>query len=410
MYNHVLYLSYDGMTDPLGQSQVIPYLQGLCQEGYKFTLISFEKPKEYKKRGKEIRELLSRDAIKWIPLKYHKSPPVFSVLYDIWQMYINARRVHLRQTVDIVHCRSYISAIIGLRIKRAYGIKFIFDMRGFWPDERVEGGIWNLKNPVFRAIYQFFKKNEITFFESADYTISLTEDGKEIIQSWKHIRNNPIPIQVIPCCADLELFDRESISPSRLSYLQQKFAIEEGDFVLLYLGSLGTWYMLNEMLDFFVVLLKYRPDAHFLFVTKEPYEHILCAALNKKVPTDRLIVTFAERMDLPNYIALAQLSIFFIKPVFSKKASSPTKQGELMGMGIPIICNDKVGDAAEIIQETGSGAVIEEFTRDSYECICKNINKILSIPSSKIRSGAEQIYSLEGGIAFYSKVYEKLLQ
>ena len=38
-----LYLSYDGISDPLGQSQVLPYLKGLARLGHKIHLISFEK-------------------------------------------------------------------------------------------------------------------------------------------------------------------------------------------------------------------------------------------------------------------------------------------------------------------------------------------------------------------------------
>ena len=45
---NVLYLSYDGMTDPLGQAQVIPYLQELSSKhGHTYTLISFEKKERY---------------------------------------------------------------------------------------------------------------------------------------------------------------------------------------------------------------------------------------------------------------------------------------------------------------------------------------------------------------------------
>ena len=33
MSSRVLYISYDGMTDALGQSQVLPYLCGLAQRG-----------------------------------------------------------------------------------------------------------------------------------------------------------------------------------------------------------------------------------------------------------------------------------------------------------------------------------------------------------------------------------------
>ena len=35
------------MTDPLGQSQVLPYLIGLTKEGYQFTILSFEKKERF---------------------------------------------------------------------------------------------------------------------------------------------------------------------------------------------------------------------------------------------------------------------------------------------------------------------------------------------------------------------------
>ena len=42
-------------------------------------------------------------------------------------------------------------------------------------------------------------------------------------------------------------------------------------FVLVYSGSIGGWYLTEEMADFFSTLLKVRPDAHFLWLT--PGEH-----------------------------------------------------------------------------------------------------------------------------------------
>jgi len=43
----VLYISYDGMTDPLGQSQVISYLAGLSRKGYRIHLLSSEKKNRF---------------------------------------------------------------------------------------------------------------------------------------------------------------------------------------------------------------------------------------------------------------------------------------------------------------------------------------------------------------------------
>ena len=40
----VLYLSHTGLTEPLGRSQVLPYVLGLARRGWDFTILSFEKP------------------------------------------------------------------------------------------------------------------------------------------------------------------------------------------------------------------------------------------------------------------------------------------------------------------------------------------------------------------------------
>jgi len=405
----ILYLSYDGMTDPLGQSQVIPYLAGLTDKGYGFTIISFEKPENYHRLQDQIRGQLAERQIHWIPLTYHKKPPIFSTLCDLWLLKRKVIQLHRKEPYDILHCRSYLTALTGLWMKQHYGVKLIFDMRGFWADERVEGGIWNLKNPVFRLIYWYFKKKEKQLLENADYTISLTQNARKEIHSWQHIRNNPIPIQVIPCCADLSLFDRRKVNPIQVDQLRERLGLEDTDFVLLYLGSVGTWYMLEEMLDLFKVLLRYRARSRFLILTRDNAASITGMAAKKGIQKDQLIITPAERTALPDYMALAHLSVFFIKPVFSKRASSPTKQGELMGMGIPIICNDKVGDTGEIIRKTGAGAVIADFTEQNYAAVCEQIDKLLALNAEKIRKGSEQYYSLSKGIDAYDEVYRSVL-
>jgi len=279
-------------------------------------------------------------------------------------------------------------------------------MRGFWADERVEGGIWPKKNLIFSWVYRYFKQKEIEFLTEADYTISLTEAARKEIHGWKTIANNPIPIEVIPCCADLELFNPNSVKPSETIKLREALGIASDSFVLLYVGSVGTWYMLEEMLDFFKVLLENKPNAVFLIVTKDQPEPMWETVRQKGINPGSVVITRAERHQMPLHISVAQLAIFFIKPVFSKKASSPTKQGEIMGMGIPIICNDGVGDTAEIIQQTGAGAVIADFNRANYLEICRNLKDIMAILPATVSKAAEQHFSLTAGLEKYSRVYE----
>ena len=86
---HIIYLTYDGITDPLGQSQILPYLCGLVhKEKFKITLVSFEKTENYKENKTLILEITKKNNIKWIPLKYSKRPPILSTIWDLSLIHI----------------------------------------------------------------------------------------------------------------------------------------------------------------------------------------------------------------------------------------------------------------------------------------------------------------------------------
>ncbi len=402
----VLYLSYDGMTDPLGQSQVLPYLIGLQKKGYSFTLISFEKSDKYEKGKGVIQKIISGNQIEWHPLTYTKSPPILSTVKDLDALKRKITELHTKQAFDIVHCRSYITALAGLWMKKKWPVKFVFDMRGFWADERTDGKLWNLKNPIFKIVYRYFKKKEKQFLLSADYTISLTENGKKEIESWDAGKKFA-PVQVIPCCVDIDLFDPDKILLLQIEKLKSKLNIQAHQKVLTYIGSLGTWYMLDEMMDFFKVFLKKHGEAVFLFVTKDAKDDIIRTAEKKQIPESALRIHSSEREQVPLFISVSDYSIFFIKPAFSKKASSPTKQGEIMAMGIPVICNDNVGDTSSVVNKYGSGLVVAEFSNGSYE---KKLGELTNRQFNKqeIRKGAEDFFSLKNGIEKYASVYERI--
>lgn len=397
------------MTDPIGQSQVIPYLIGLAKKGYFFHIISCEKKKSFIKQKEIIQKILNENNIQWHPISYTKNPPVISTLWDLWKMKRKSFLLHKKESFKIVHCRSYIASLIGLMMKRKFKLKFIFDMRGFWVDERVEGNIWNLKKPVYKIIYNYFKKKENEFFASADYTVSLTEAGTKEIHSWKNIPNQPIPVEVIPCCVDTELFSPEKIDKEKIQVLKSSLKISGDDFVISYLGSIGTWYLLDEMLDFFALLSKVKSNSKFLFITNKRKEFILECAKKKKIEASKIIVQESSRYDVPIYLSLSNVSIFFIKPMFSKKASSPTKQGEIMSMGIPIICNSGIGDTRDIIQENQCGIVINNFSETEYKNAITQLYNLTQVPSQNIRETALKYFSIEKGIEKYAAVYEKII-
>lgn len=398
----VLYLSYDGLTDPLGQSQIIPYLQGLSKLGHEITILSFEKKEREGSKG-QIKELLDQCNINWMPLRYTKYPPIISTLYDLVKLRNIASQLIPKKKIEIVHCRSYLTAFIGTWAKKKFGTHFLFDMRGFWADERVEGEIWNLKNPFYKVIYKFFKKKEKEFLTEADHIVSLTYKAKEIIQSRQDISGQPLPVTVIPCCVDTNHFDPAKISLEEKDKIKKELAITKEDKILTYLGSLGTWYMVEEMLLFFKELIKFHSDYKFLFITKDSPGFIEEKRKRLNIPADKIIVISSERKELPILLSVSDIAISFILPSFSKAASSPTKLGELFSMGIPVICNRGVGDVDFFLEEKFPGLLVEEIGLFAFQ-ESGDINK-LKMRSNAYRDLSNKHFCLLNGVNSYEKIY-----
>ena len=339
--------------------------------------------------------------ILWRALPYHKSPPLLSSLFDICRMYFVAVRLNRSRPFDFTHCRSAIASLVGLRLKRQAGLPFIYDMRGFWADERVDGGIWKLSNPLYRAVFAYFKRRETDFRVEAGHIVSLTEEGKRLIAA----DNVTAPISVIPCCVDFQLF-RPIMSEDR-AHARRRLGICMDTRVAAYLGSWGTWYATDEMMDFFRVQLERNPDAMFLVISTEPRDCILATARARNIPSEQLIIRRASREGVRDLLAAADYGLFFIKPFFSKKASSPTKMGELLALELPIVTNGGIGDVSTIVHETGAGVLVEDFSQDSYRAALDRLQR-LNPEMTRWRSASRNWFDLETGIERYDAIYRSL--
>ena len=309
------------------------------------------------------------------------------------------------QRFDLVHCRSYISAWVAVRLKSKYGTPFLFDMRGFWVDERVEGGLWNLKNVFFNRAYQWAKLEEVKLLRQADGVISLTQAALHPIHRWLAGTKQPI-FQVIPCSVDTDLFTLPT-STSRTT-ARARLGLTSEHLVLGYLGSLGTWYLLDEMVDFFRLLRAEHHHAKFLFITPGEQEKVKDLFLRKGLSLTDCLLTTASRQEVAHLLAAVDVGIMFIKPSFSKTASSPTKLGEMLATGIPVVCNAPVGDVEEIIQRTDGGIALHDFKEDSFRSVISLLPQFLAADRSQIRARALDYYDLPLAIEKYDSVYQQL--
>jgi len=400
----VLYISYDGMTDPLGRSQVLPYLAGLSALGHRITILSCEKPDRWNSDGQEVERICREAGLRWEPIAYHKRPPVLSSAYDAALMARRAAVLHRQRQFEIVHCRSYIPVIVGLHLKKRYGLKLIFDMRGYWAEEKVESGNWPLRNPLFRAVFDYFKREEADALIRADAIVSLTRASRDELASRPELKDGPDKIAVIPTCVDFDHFGLATQAGRKKA--RQQLGIPQDTPVLGYVGSVGGEnYMLGEMLDFFRAYREKRPRARFLFVTQVDPQLIIAAALKKEIGEDSLLIRAVGRGEVPFFTSAADHGVAFKRATFSALACSPTKLGEMMALGIPVAANSGVGDVTEILAETG-GVTIDRFDRQSLSAAA---DRLIGETTSKIiRDRARALFDLRNGIRAYDRIYRSL--
>jgi glycosyltransferase involved in cell wall biosynthesis len=398
-----LYISYDGLLEPLGESQVVNYLVKLAAS-HRLTVLSFEKPSDLHQRQKlhDLDRRLRSAGIRWIRKTYHKRPVIWSTLWDCWVGLLAASWLCLRRQIRIVHARSYVPALIALLTRRVAGVKFIFDMRGFWADEKVDGGHWTRDS----FIYSVTKWCERRFLEGADAVVCLTEEGAKAIPELGCSLPPTTSIRVIPTCADLDTF-----SPGPKDRVLMETLGLSGCSVLGCVGSMSNWYLREAMLQYLGFLLESMEGLKVLIVTREDHKTLYEDAIAAGIPKDRLVLTEAAFSTMPAHIRLMDLGIFFIRVCFSKRGSAATKLGEFLACGVPVVINDGIGDSGWIVRRHRVGVVLADTTLREFEGSVPSIRQILSDPGTKkrCRETAERYFDLEAGVRQYHGLYKELL-
>ena len=396
-----LYITQDGITDHIGQAQIAPYLIELARLGHDIHVVSAEKPGRARLRS-EYRESFQSLGIGWSEVRYANRPPLISSYLVMERLLRAASQVARELQPDFVHCRSYLPLSLGAKLKRRFGIRYLADFRDFWADVGIE-------TKQFKFVYRHYRRAEHRLLGCADHIVTLTDRAVEVLMD-RHpqaVSGRRDGYTVIPCCADFRVFDPARASPAKVADRRRQLGI--GDVpVLLYLGSIGPDYLLDEMFSLFREMQAERPDAIFLLVANNGIDVIEAAAWRHRISLKAVRMVSAERTEIIEYLALATCSVVFIRPTLSKAACSPTKVGELLAAGVPVIANQGVGDLERLLSpDTNSSVVVEDFAPETLRRAIRFMLSLSSRQRETIRTSSGAL-SLTEGVRLYNKVYQRL--
>lgn len=385
----VLYLGCrTGLLEPLGRSQILPYMLN-TSKNYNIVIFSSEKKEDIENREyyNQIKNLLNKNKIIWhhTIFKFGKKNIPFSLTRDFFTTIFLCAKFN----VDIIHCRCYLPNFVGVIVKIFFRKKLIFDMRGLWPEELALG----LKKGRKSFFYKILKFIEFINIFYSDNVISLTNKAKEYLVEIYKLDSKRV--FTIPTCVDLKKFQYCLPKDNQ----SKKFSC---------VGTIiSDWFLVDWLSMFFKCIDEYDDQATFEIISKDDENKIISRLnLNNSIKK-KLSIKSATSDQMPSLIKDHCASAFFFKSDISKLGSSPTRCGEILAVGRPIICNSGVGDIEQIITGNNIGVIVNDPDYNSMLGAIKDLYKLINDPltSNRCRNFAESYYSVIKATNKYKEIY-----
>lgn len=428
-----LYICYFGVREPLVQTQVIPYLVEIGKSDVRMSLLTFEPSAIDQADADKLRSELHAKGIEWTWLRYHKWPSAIATAYDVFCGMLHVWRMIDRERIDVLHGRVHLPTLMGALARKLSRRKpkLLFDIRGFMPEEYTDAGIW----PKGGLLYRSAKRAERWLMRESDGFVVLTEKAREILfpnatphcgGGWltPSVRDIPSakrrykiqdpkstsrPVEVIPCCVDLELRFSANLELARAS-ARAELGVERRR-VFVHSGALGGLYLTQEIVELLSVA-KIRDHSTFALILTQSDPTAILKLLGERgfSEADYLIKKVAPSQ-IPRYLAAADFAISFVKSSFSTLSRSPTKIPEYLACGLPILANAGVGDIDELISTNKIGVLIESLSCDGLNRALDELTFLSNRDDLRIncQEVAKKHFDLQGvGGNRYLRIYRKL--
>lgn len=389
------------MTEPLGQSQVLPYVRGLAKAGWQMEVLAFEPVSSSAEQIAAVSDELRSHGIGYHSTRRSPSHAFVVKAREFSRATLQLWRRALATRPRIVHARSYLpGAVAELVATLTPGARFLFDLRGLLGEEYVDGGHWKKSSPKYRLL----KLAERRMLARAAGAVVLTHRHRDWLLEQRLLPTST-PTEVIPCCVDMTKFtatpaDRE----------EARAAMGVGDeFVLLYSGTLGWMYRLEEVVRLFRALRR-RRRAVLVVLTHSATDAVWQVVEREGVAREDVRTLKVPPSGMPRMLAGADAAVSLITPSMSKIGSSPTKVPEYLALGLPIVMNPGIGDSDRLMRELPFVVDAGAMTLPELEAAAE---KLLALDRRAVRDAARQAaeerFSLTGvGIPRYLALYDTL--
>ncbi len=367
----VTYLSVDPVTSTVGASQVLAYVERLAERGVGVDLHSFEHHVD-----ESIAENLARRGVVWTPHRFggRGARAGFGRV---------ARLARSIRGADLVHARSDMAAAAAMWSGAEH---WLWDVRSFWADQKVATGVFSARSPQARVFQRIERRAAV----GSRHVVALTQSAIDELDRRYDGVVGPKATVVTTCV------DRRRFKPSPMPATDP--------VRLLLAGTLNRFYDVPTMLDLVAELR-----------TRRPVELLVASPggtdWDPELESVGAVRTLATPGEMPALIASchAGLSVCRDDAGVSLLAAMPTKIGEFLAVGRPVIVNSGLVDAASMVDGVDAGVVVDAST-GGLDAAATKLLELLDDDATPGRATglAAGFFDLDAGVDKLLEVYRRI--
>lgn len=387
---NVLYLSYDGLLDPLGQSQVLPYLDAISGK-YNVSVLSFEKKIRNNDEIATLRQRLSDQGISWHFTEFTEGR--FGVAARVIKGIFLLRKLGKSEKIDLFHLRGLMAAVL-FKLS-LISTRYLYDFRGFALHEWTDMG--KLKaSSLFFKILLWLDKSAI---RNSSGIVVLEESAKELLGKEYEVPN--VPMEVIRTCTDLSKF--KNLRP-----------INHGSDAIrfVFLGGVSFPYRPDLAMTFVKSAISRGFKCTIDFINESDHDVIHELVKASGIDSERVNIFKCSHKDIPLKLAEYSCGIVFINTSKWRQVCSPTKLGEFYGAGLPVISLSGIDITDSLASRSQSTHTITEqdihndFSSSEFPDLFKIVSDIKIVDECRYIADTE--FNLEIAQRSYLSLYKNI--
>ena len=355
----IFYASYESFRNSVFESQVLGLVRRLQASGWEAHLLLFELPAVESNALSLQRRRAAEQQL--TPGRLHvlrKLPMVGEFTFGWAARSLLARLTRLSAGPrDVLHCRGYYSGCLIGDIRTRRGLPSVVDFRGVGTDELRQTerkGAGKVRRRFHRRRIEL--EGRIEERAVRDATAHTAVSGPLAAYLTEHYCMRKPPT-VVPCAYDDQLFRRDEDSRRRL---RRELGWKDEEIVLVYSGSGNAWQRPEGTVELFRDF--HRVDSRFRLLVvstdRDVFQPLLARA-GLEPPLAHLVSV--AHAHVPAYLSAADVGLLLRDDALTNRVASPTKFGEYLACGLPVLVGGTVGDVNDTVLQEQVGWIQGEL-------------------------------------------------